>query len=58
MKMKTLFSLLFLLMFIVNIGIIFVVDRTIDVFEEEEQILQEQANLIKWEANLNKVLII
>ncbi|GLQ75728.1 response regulator [Vibrio penaeicida] len=54
MKMKTLFSLLFLLMFIVNIGIIFVVDRTIDVFEEEEQILQEQANLIKMGSELKQ----
>ncbi|CCO48090.1 putative TWO-COMPONENT SENSOR PROTEIN HISTIDINE PROTEIN KINASE [Vibrio nigripulchritudo SOn1] len=47
MKMKTLFSLLFLLMFVVNISIIFVANRTIDVFSEEEKILLQQSELIK-----------
>ncbi|MBD1556182.1 response regulator [Vibrio sp. S9_S30] len=41
-------------MFIVNMSIIFVVDRTIDVFKEEEQILQDQVNLIRMGSELKQ----
>jgi len=45
MKMKSLFSLLFLLMLLVNISVIFVVNRALDSFQDEEHSLMQLAEI-------------